>query len=133
MTTNTELHAGRELDALVAEKVMRDCLHPYALREKVDPKKFTIGVDDIRKCRCGYYLHAKALPFEPKPYSTDIVAAWTVVEKLSKTLDWQAWEHHSKHIQFLFFMGLNIYHAEATTMPEAICRAALDTVQGLGK
>lgn len=74
--------AGRELDALVHAKVMghpEQCWHPNA--EKVDPKHTTL----IRCPDCGetfgdstYVLALSTLP----RYSTDIAAAWSVVEKM---------------------------------------------------
>jgi hypothetical protein len=101
--------AGRELDALVAEKVMG--LQP--LRREVPPDP-------------GAFLD---LPH----YSTDIAAAWEVVEKLTGRRD--------KDIGFALTVnpgtigtsfsaldGTEHWHVNASTAPLAICLAALKVV-----
>ena len=105
------MKAGRELDSLVAEKVMG------LTKEDLD------RWDDTR-----------GRP-EPKHYSTDIVAAWEVVELLKRryvlalrmafpTSD------HPDGWEVLRFDG-EVFHllGIADTAPEAICKAALRAVE----
>lgn len=80
----TDLPAGPELDARVAEKVMG--LPPDQWRHDAP------GCEDTyyNQCtKCGATQDSKFSEFydqevcpEPAPYSTDIAAAWLVVEKL---------------------------------------------------
>lgn len=107
-----ELEVGRELDMRIAEMVMnwhaptRRCPHWY-------PKS-----DDLAMNILG--------PEVPN-YSTDIAAAWEVVEKLHEDFAFtceyvghlyvvQLWSNTKKVI------------ASADTVPLAICRAALKAV-----
>lgn len=161
------LEAGRELDALVAERVMGENLTPprgwalsiigahetrvtgsqWQLRngrtvrmpagvELAQPEGTTDynaryfayaaehGVDDLeaKVVRCRY---------QPKPYSTDISAAWEVVKKL-RTDGWWA-EIENRHdlddwcVTLRQFDGppWGIALKVADTAPLAICRAAL--------
>ena len=119
---NTDLPAGRALDALVAEKVMDDPVD----RQIVDQHGF-----EIILCRSRLVL--------PR-FSTDIAAAWTVIERLCPDHDGEfhlernvdghqgtGWEAH-----FGYHTGnscRNVY-ANADTAPLAICRAALRAVEG---
>lgn len=113
------LKPGRELDALVAEKVMgwtyghpcpegMDCLH---------------WVDEKGEVR----------DYKPPQYSTDISAAWEVFEKNGYygnvsymgveyvcTL-WSKWDDEG--------LGVDVT-ATGNTAPEAICKAALLAVIG---
>mgnify|MGYP001144293395 CR=1 FL=1 len=94
------LQPGRELDALVAEKI------------------FGVNNPDAR--------------WSP---STDIAAAWEVVEKMSKThfseiamteLEDGTWGWMARFILVLNEpYTVNGYRATAKTSPEAICKAAL--------
>lgn len=129
-----KLEAGRELDALVAEKVM-------GLNLTVIPETCPYCDGYVSQNRdpgwcgsCGAYVN------EPEPYSTDIAAAWEVVEKMRTwkgkgTLGCRACiEIHS--IDGSFEEGENkpylamIWGKEgiAKTAPLAICRAALKAV-----
>lgn len=65
----TGLVAGRELDALVAEKVMGWAFHPER-----DPM--------FQWEAPSPHGHWHPYRFEPSPYSSDIAAAWDVVEKM---------------------------------------------------
>jgi hypothetical protein len=91
---------GRELDLLVAEKVMGDTI----IRREQDN-------EIISYC---------------KPYSTDIAAAWEVVEKMK--------EENILEIHVLRQSGVEIFFYDlegdrrriiADTAPHAICLAAL--------
>jgi hypothetical protein len=125
---------GRELDALIAEKVMG--------------KKLPISV--------GWWTCDK-LPegsIEICPfYSTDIAAAWQVVEKIQttpiKALEFYEFQIHEtpiwdeeakKHTKMGWEVGWGWYgcdsdfgfciSAKAQALPEAICLAALKAVEG---
>lgn len=106
--------AGRQLDAAVAEKVMG--WDPHQLRGQ--PNK------DLYKDPCwGSYWCP----------STDIAAAWEVVEKIRLDHDW-ALELDSLHTGWrviLYHAGqkpMVTQHAETACL--AICRAALLAVAG---
>lgn len=135
MTTN-EL-TGRVLDAAVAERVMGLTLgepdwpcwrsyddgslnpHQIPARARDDDERHPVTITD------GY---REVVPF----FSTDIAAAWQVVERLRLTVgyagnagwyagpgedgDWDCWS----------------YFAVAQTASEAICRAALAAVESEG-
>lgn len=92
------MNAGRELDALIAEKVMGD---PLQL-------KMALG---------------------PRHYSTDIAAAWEVVEKL-RTAKYELLicTFSGKWSVDVLHTGKSIDVANADTAPHAICLAALNAV-----
>lgn len=102
-----EFEAGRELDALVAEKVMGRILIP----------------DEVLK-------HTSATNFEDIPaYSTDISAAWQVVEKM---LELGAYvdigiDKYGAQVQLDNYDGKweSGESIRADNAPLAICRAAL--------
>jgi len=126
-SAKSEMKPGRELDALVAEKVMgwKDCkVHP-------DPKFAAAGL-------CGLKPNRLPNPIEwgiaPVPHhSTDIKAAWEVVEKLKgKELS---------HLTLTYWPVPDEWSCEdaqnednpkigavAKTAPHAICLAALKAV-----
>lgn len=108
---------GRELDALVAEKVMGD----YISDREGEPGSWR-GPD-----------------FTPLPqYSTDISAAWEVVEKIINHSDYVCWELSSEWkgdgaksdypFYARFCLGNGDKTAGADTAPHAICIAALKVV-----
>jgi hypothetical protein len=120
------MEAGRALDTLVAEKVMGRCLHRRLVFDASncpDCGKFCV-VEDQRKEES----------FHP---STDIAAAWEVVEKLSESFHWTI---HTPFTSGLpWFAGLTKqgitgwngrpdYAEGAATAPRAICLAALKAV-----
>lgn len=93
--------AGRELDALVAEKVLGE----------------TVTIFDTNP-----------LGYSCKHYSSDIAAAWLIVEDMKSAYDlqleafgggWRATFHEKGHEE-------NCAMAIATTAPHAICLAALE-------
>lgn len=104
--------AGREMDALVAEKVMGCWV-----------KVRTLGTDSptrLWSCGCtGEKSHNGPAGSGLLPYSTDIAAAWEVVEKLARPLTLVF--HHDGRWDCTFAGG---EHALGDTAPLAICRAA---------
>lgn len=93
------MNPGRELDALIAEKVMRlDLLEEDA--------------------------HENWIPIAPEPYSTDIAAAWKVLT----TVPCHGWTLHSEwaqepHCTFYNWDSENTHKGQS--IPHAICLAAL--------
>ena len=120
MSGYDEMPAGRELDALVAEKVMgRETTH------------WTDGFGDT-----GVTFFA---PVEP--YSTDIAAAWEVVERINMN----GYDVHIDRVKPLrsasrlwyvaFLKGPRVHQKpikgdghDPGCLPTAICRAALKAV-----
>jgi hypothetical protein len=134
-----QMPAGREMDKLIAEQVMGISMYHYdkghpdncyfmLLDADGDPVLFAPRFRDAER-------KTEAEAWQDCPcYSTDIAAAWQVVEKL--TADGWGHKHHvySKYAempgwQWTFMQsgkGPNsISGAEAETAPLAICRAAL--------
>jgi hypothetical protein len=108
--------AGREMDELVAERVMG-----WTLEEVTDPimhETFMNYVDT--ETGRGMYRPEEWLP------STDIAAAWEVVEKMQGGLRFELRRIPSG---FWAYFGEEM-SAEANTAPLAISRAALLAVRG---
>lgn len=116
MTTSPPLTAGPQMDALVAEQVMGWGRSKGGLyRPGGDPK-------NIRDYR------------DVPRYSTDIAAAWLVVEKLIadgwfpdvQFNDWGTESWHATLMRRTDDERADGYHgAQAASAPLAICRAAL--------
>lgn len=111
--------AGRELDALVAEKVMGWTHIPVGSHPNLRSEAWTNdnGASAVF-----------TLPF----YSQDIAAAWEVVEQL-KTLGWTCFldNDDGQHDCEFARMGdqpFNAIQERGETAPLAICRAALNAV-----
>lgn len=102
------MEAGRGMDRMVAEKVFEQ--NPLLARQGR-------RADGEPEYHWGYPLGHDIAPH----YSTDIDAAWRVVNTLSQfTLTmligrWRA----------MCFDGINSHEAEAETAPLAICRVAI--------
>lgn len=118
------MQPGRELDALVAEKVMglpvKWATDPY--REIGMPEK---GRQPYLKGVAGgvYYDWADV----PK-YSTDIAAAWAVVERFTR-LNYDVALHTTREGWTCAFRGALLADAaQAPTAAHAICLAALKAV-----
>ena len=116
-----KMEAGRELDALIHEQVFGKCAHDWI---KVTNKPLDKKGNSIYKCsKCGDRRPAReAMGW--RNYSTDIAAAWQVVEKMSKL-------YHVEIENFDNGYGVTLddysqtWEAHADTAPLAICRAAL--------
>lgn len=120
-----ELPAGRELDALVAEKVMQVsvCKCP----SEGDLRISAFGVDSK-----GWFKGCERCRKEhPRRYSEDIAAAWEVVEKLKGgfSLDTDHGKPASWCVNWIV-VGETPKHvvAHGDTAPLAICLAALKAV-----
>jgi hypothetical protein len=137
-----KMGAGREMDALVGEQIYK---------QKIE------WMDCQRNPECGdleaytWTKHSKAYPIEKHPcyfiggtlwetipfFSTDISAAWEVVEKLEH--NWNLLrevgmcgttptEGSMQYRFILAYPNLEMVGVTATTAPLAICRAALIAV-----
>ena len=95
------MEAGRELDALIAEKVMDDML-------------------------AGIRLDGSPMFDDIPHYSTQIANAWLVVEKLRLFVQPSALGWHSG-----LRGDIQENHRHANTAPLAICLAALKAVEGV--
>jgi hypothetical protein len=101
----SEMNAGRELDALVAEKVM--------------------GADVVVRDGRAYI---NGNPYDRLPnYSTDIAHAWQIVERMA---DWRVVIERvpSGEWEVMFDTRRVFENVKADTLPLAICRAALAAV-----
>ncbi len=120
---------GKKLDALVAEKVMG------WKRIPIDPSRY--GIDWMWDKKEGCLLIDSQ---ECPKYSTDISAAWQVVEKMFQ----DAWSiqiegselidsrlgHGGFDVRFNCKCGARgRFDAEGDTLPVAVCLAALKTVK----
>jgi hypothetical protein len=124
------MEAGRELDTLVAEKVMgitpllvEDELHVFTVNRRfLQPGDY-------------YYLDTDNSRIEVPHYSTDIAAAWQVVERLH--------ELHRNDTSVIYCLSLTKWNemyycgftelkddvVEASKAPLAICFAALKALE----
>jgi len=137
MTAIDEMPAGRELDALVAEKVMGWRItawndgEPWGNREVFPPFEPINGIP----ADCDCISHSEA--GEPPHYSTDIAAAWEVVEKMNVDYDVMVRQQRFKPDVWECYIVRNgpfgpydrdFWEGRADTAPLAICRATLKTV-----
>ncbi len=115
-----DLQPGRELDALVAEKVMgwhvEIVQYPHATADFPN----YVGRDGIGRC----------LPSQWNP-STEIASAWLVVEKLSESSIMLSVSWHAGHWWCVIYPEQEplTEGPYSETAPLAICRAALLSVQ----
>jgi len=118
------MNAGRELDALVAEKVMELAVGHWG--EKGTPEFEGMVAWPIKQ-------NPMLGQFELPHYSTRIEDAWRVVEKLDLLFDYEirrtmaGWQIGGHWWYNDGEGGFNVY-AEAPTAPLAICLAALKAV-----
>jgi hypothetical protein len=120
---------GRELDAIVAEKVMGETPEDYR-----------------RRCHCGL-RHSCEWCIYPRNYSTDIAAAWEVVARLSAVREstdlgfsfhLHSWDSMPDRFVASFDHLDGCPQAEQTAagldgVPHAICLAALKAVGHIDK
>ena len=134
-----DLEPGKELDALIAEKVfgVKNAVIKCPKCGSSDLKThFLTGQDCCASCE--FNLNYKGRFYIPKRYSTDISAAWAIVEKFSvpfesaislgqihiakdKTIEWVC------KIEFLKPKYFEFAHAK--TAPHAIALASLRAVE----
>ena len=140
----SSLEAGRELDALIAEKVFGfevievQEVNPLLAGLRRGLKGRKLNKTEMWECLETYkkLKNGKYLPH----YSTDIAAAWQVVEKLRAdcvfaNIGPDPSEGGGYNCQFHWAEGhdefdIRLEDAAAPTAPLAICRAALKVVKG---
>jgi len=119
---------GRELDALVAEKVFGAVVSWDKYAGGNHPHSPSINTPECPSCGYDGHWDHDAVP----NYSTDISAAWQVVDRLTEvfadmelTVDKGMWEclFDTREIVPEHFL------AGADTAPHAICLAALKAVE----
>lgn len=120
----SELKTGRELDTLIAEKVMGWKWFPC----EMNPHQKILSLDEVTAPKL--FIGQAVIDLVPR-YSTDIAAAWEVVEKL-----------HAEGLQITYtpsngwFVELGTGHYMENsndiemTFPLAACLAALKAVEG---
>jgi len=111
-----EMQAGRELDALIAETVME--------MQRVEEGNIYFWPSPEMVARL-LELHPDVLAVDyfPAPhYSTDIAAAWQIVEKLGMQCGFSIYDREP-------FAAHKRVSTVASTVPLAICRAALKAIR----
>jgi hypothetical protein len=118
-----KMEAGRELDVLVAEKVMGEIKPVYSHEFHIEPK-WSIGGNWY--C-LPEYSSGDICEWQPKPFSTYIAAAWEVVEKIQSNGDVLSLTYLEDFGEMMWDVHFRIANtfAYAPTAPLAICRAAL--------
>lgn len=135
----SELSAGRELDALVAEVVMgyvwrcpkwtRNTAHwPEPLKALMPPDNTWTDYEALR----GNEVEAADFDREVPKFSTNIAAAWTVWDKLAKEHSWELAWRKTPFREGWFIADAGEYELVTlgfgATVPLAICDAALAAV-----
>lgn len=120
--------AGREIDALIEENIFKSVSCNNWAIQRYYPEEWIRINSSCEHERCH------PLGFVPR-YSTDISAAWEVVEKFVEQdckchiYRYGNWNKKDGKRCWQVFLGDNKYnlfpYAEADTAPLAICRAAL--------
>jgi hypothetical protein len=110
---------GREMDALIAREIFGMTIDRTFKGEWVVNPSYYVG-------SLG---ESRARGWAPKPYSTDIAAAWAVVEYFAKKygsveID-QVEKENLTGQEWCVCLRMDVDFALADTAPLAICRAAL--------
>ena len=106
------MEAGRELDALIAEKVM-------GLHITEESRNTDCPVYDIKNA--GRF-------FAPiSPYSTSIAAAWEVVFQVGTAM--QLFLYTTGFWEANLLIRDTLFNGEGSTAPLAICHAALKAIE----
>lgn len=109
-----DMKPGRELDCLVAEKVMNKRVH------FIRPWGWLYAEQDVNRWT------------NVKHYSTDIAAAWEVRQRIHETIGGtkisSVCDEFPEECQI--WDGRSYISVRSNTVPEAICRAALLAVLG---
>lgn len=126
MTDVDSMPAGREMDAMVAERVMGWKLNMGGRVVRPDGSSFKGPVEDRWLDPNPHYQQ-----YSLAPYSTDIAAAWKVVEKMLE-LDFHCVLGARSRSAYACYFTKDP-HAKTETdytssAPLAICRAALKAV-----
>jgi hypothetical protein len=133
-----DLPAGRELDALIAEKVMG---YRWLTKWMGEPGEYLESPDGFlagwRRSDGGITGHLDGVAKNTvlRPYSTDIAAAWEVVEKITSSgrlmggVTKRLNGKYSALVSEQLGGGVFVMSDDVDTAPLAICRAALKAVE----
>ncbi|HYE72631.1 MAG TPA: hypothetical protein VEF04_04835 [Blastocatellia bacterium] len=117
----------KDIDALIAEKVFGRVWDEKRCRICGWPLDDGTGID--LRClpsNCSMRPAPLRRADQYEPYSTDIAAAWLVVEKFDDfNLDLI---HHGNGWTFKIYKDATLYESDAENAPMAICLAALKSV-----
>jgi hypothetical protein len=126
-----KIEAGRELDALVAEKVMGWHVERFKFEYDGHISDSMVWITDPKRKDDPPY-ERQDVTINPKPYSTDMSAAWEVVEKLIEKWESVSIRSNEKGSwEFYFstwgFQKPNPFRFESAWLsaPHSICLAAL--------
>lgn len=129
------MKAGRELDRLVAEKVMNLIACDKWERHYGGWGMAISGAGDVWVSGCKHPSGSCYPVDAPAPYSTDITAAWQLIEKhphyvsLTHSNDHGYTGRWNDHMTWRCrFYAPEKFEAEADTAPLAICLAALKAI-----
>jgi hypothetical protein len=118
--------AGKEMDTLIAEKVMGLCAHDWKLTPNDDDYDSVCRV--CQKCHLEFWgLRPPAYGCHYGSYSTNIAAAWEVVEKMKEKgkLYLIVSDDTGYKAEILLNDPVPMAIAQCDTAPLAICRVAL--------
>jgi len=117
--------AGRELDALVAERLGLPLEPPCPRYHDTDSAQYDEGYGWSGWCySCGEVISAVAP--EPLHYSTDIAAAWLVVERITEPPRTVEEAGRAANTQFCYWWrNADLCVHTASEAAALICRAAL--------
>lgn len=131
------LPRGKELDALVAERVMEHPMPDFIPEDALD--LYLAGTPihyDSWTCVCRYD-EGDTPKWVPDPYSTDISAAWPIAVKIGLALfplnnkDWACCKaNYVYHIDIWWEHYTDPNLVICGEAPEAICKTALIMVEG---
>jgi len=114
-STILAIEAGEELDKLVATEVMGEPMPELTPQNALDLQLVGSPVKSPKSnwlCLCRY--EEGDIPmWRPLPYSTDISAAWQVLEKLT-----EVWKIKDKLVLFEVIYGCGAYEAKVETWNE---------------
>ena len=122
------MEAGEELDRLVATEVMGETIPEF-----IPENALTLQLTDspVKSpqgnwlCLCNYD-EGDIPTWRPVPYSTDISAAWQVVERITEPPKTEEEANQIANTKFaLIWEDLNLWAFSAKEAATAICRAAL--------
>ena len=121
------MEPGRELDALIAEKVM-ECSVSYIIHSP-EPRCGCRSQHHNGRVGEAYIDHGQLCVLRAIPeYSTNIAAAWEVVEKMRENQTVGIHEYSEGWEVVLIGPGCAVADGQADTAPHAICLAALQVV-----
>lgn len=124
----TALEAGRDLDALVAKRIFGAEMPMNTYPDRVYLPEFLRFYRAPGGAEAAGWPRGKPSTTATPPYSTDIAAAWLVVERSGSFMLYQATGGWVAQLGLRAKPYSGTSEAWAETAPLAICRAALASV-----